>query len=104
MIGLRLNLETRRLTYPKLTLSVLSIICLFYLSGCSGTSKLPEAKRLYTGATVKLESKEKVKDESVLSTQLAATITPKPNTSFFGIRPGLFFYNLAGTPKKKKGL
>ena len=104
MIGLRLNLETRRLTYQKLTLSVLSIIGLFYLSSCSGTSKLPEGKRLYTGATVKLESTEKIKNESALSTELAATITPKPNTSFFGIRPGLFFYNLAGTPKKEKGL
>ncbi|WP_150088565.1 translocation and assembly module lipoprotein TamL [Adhaeribacter rhizoryzae] len=104
MIGSRLNPKSPRFSYPKLTLSVLSIFCLFYLSGCSGTSKLPEGKRLYTGANVKLESKEKIKDESALSTQLAATITPKPNTSFLGIRPGLFFYNLAGTPKKKKGL
>ena len=104
MIGLRLISKSYWLTNSKLILSVLSIFSLFHLAGCSGTSKLPEGKRLYTGATVKLESKEKIKDETALSTELAATITPKPNTSFFGIRPGLFFYNLAGTPKKKKGL
>jgi len=102
--GSRLTFKITWLHYQKLTLSVLSIFSLFYLAGCSGTNKLPEGKRLYTGATVKLESKEKIKNEAALNTELTATITPQPNTSFFGIRPGLFFYNLAGTPKKKKGL
>ena len=104
MTGLRPAPENQWLTYQKLTQLVLGIFSLFYLAGCSGTGKLPEGKRLYTGATVKLESKEKIAKESALSAELAASITPKPNTSFLGIRPGLFFYNLAGTPKKKKGL
>ena len=92
------------LTYRKMALSFLGFIVLVYVTGCSGTNKLPAGKRLYTGATVKLESKEKIKNESALAAELTATITPKPNTSFLGMRPGVFFYNLAGTPKKKKGL
>jgi outer membrane protein assembly factor BamA len=96
----------RLLQHPcrKIAGWLFSLSLLVYLSSCSGTSKLPEGKRLYTGATVKLESKEKIANEADLKTELAAVISPKPNTSFFGMRPGLFFYYLAGTPKKKKGL
>ncbi|PIQ22396.1 MAG: hypothetical protein COW65_03400, partial [Cytophagales bacterium CG18_big_fil_WC_8_21_14_2_50_42_9] len=105
MIGFRLtNLLTNSNLYRKTALSLFSIIGLLYITGCSGTNKIPDGKRLYTGATVKLESSEKIKNESALATELTAVITPQPNKSFFGMRPGLFFYNLAGTPKKKKGL
>ena len=100
MNGLRLFTHCCR----KNSTWLFSLGLLVYLCGCSGTAKLPEGKRLYTGATVKLESKEKIAGEAALKDELAAVITPKPNTSFFGMRPGLFFYNLAGTPKKKKGL
>ena len=31
-------------------------------------------------------------------------VRPKPNSTILGLRPKLFVYNLAGTPKKEKGL
>jgi outer membrane protein assembly factor BamA len=106
MTGLRLKNIFIIFPYPyqKTARLFLNMLALLFLAGCSGTAKLPAGKRLYTGATVKLESKEKIADESALAAELTATITPKPNTSFLGMRPGLFFYNLAGTPKKGKGL
>ena len=105
MVGLRLTyLLPNGNQYRKITLLFFSIIGLLYLTGCSGTNKLPAGKRLYTGATVNLESTEKIQNESALATELTSVITPQPNKSFLGMRPGLFFYNLAGTPKKEKGL
>ncbi|WP_051359783.1 BamA/TamA family outer membrane protein [Adhaeribacter aquaticus] len=93
-----------QINYRKAVLLLSGIFSLFYLAGCSGLSKLPPGKRLYTGATVKLESQEPIKNEAALSTELASVITPKPNTSFFGMRPKLAIYNFVGTPKKEKGL
>jgi outer membrane protein assembly factor BamA len=40
----------------------------------------------------------------VLEKELQELITPKPNSTVLGMRPGVWFYYLAGTPKKKKGL
>lgn len=59
---------------------------------------------LYTGAEVKIEndtlSKKERKD---LQTALEANLTPKPNSTFLGLRPKLYFYNIAKEPKKEKG-
>lgn len=59
---------------------------------------------LYTGAEINIEndtvSKKEKKD---LKSALEANLTPKPNSSFLGLRPKLFFYNIAKEPKKEKG-
>jgi outer membrane protein assembly factor BamA len=59
---------------------------------------------LYTGAKVKIEndtiSKKEKKD---LQSALEANLTPKPNSTFLGLRPKLYFYNIAKEPKKDKG-
>lgn len=73
------------------------------LPGCTGTSKLPEGKKLYTGAKIVLKSDQKIPTEKTLLPQLEAVITPKPNASFFGMRPKVALYNFAGGDKKKKG-
>lgn len=80
-------------------LFVVLLIC-----GCGGTQHLPEGELLYTGATIKVEGTTTSKSErKEIKTALEDLVRPKPNSSFFGIRPKLFFYNLAGTPKKEKG-
>lgn len=68
------------------------------------TRYLKEGEMLYTGAEIKIEndtiSKKEKKD---LKSALEANLTPKPNSSFLGLRPKLFFYNIAKEPKKEKG-
>jgi outer membrane protein assembly factor BamA len=68
------------------------------------TRYLKEGEMLYTGAEVNIEndtiSKKEKKD---LQTALESNLTPKPNSSFLGLRPKLFFYNIAKEPKKEKG-
>ncbi|MBE0392910.1 BamA/TamA family outer membrane protein [Flavobacterium sp. PL002] len=87
----------------KYTLSCLLLSALF-LAACTGTRNLPEGELLYTGATIKVESKTTPKKErKALKTALTPLLRPKPNSSILGLKPKLFFYNLAGEPKKDKG-
>ncbi|MEC5173408.1 BamA/TamA family outer membrane protein [Chryseobacterium nepalense] len=68
------------------------------------TRYLKDGEMLYTGAEINIEndtvSKKEKKD---LKSALEANLTPKPNSSFLGLRPKLFFYNIAKEPKKEKG-
>lgn len=74
------------------------------LFSCSNTRFLKEGQMLYTGADVNIEndtiSKKEKKD---LQTVLEDNLTPKPNSSFLGLRPRLFFYNITKEPEKDKG-
>mgnify|MGYP003601293696 FL=1 len=74
------------------------------VSSCSNTRFLPEGELLYTGGKVTVEEKEMSKKEKkALKTALKEVLRPKPNSSILGLRPKLYIYNLAGTPKKEKG-
>ncbi|AMJ64095.1 translocation and assembly module lipoprotein TamL [Hymenobacter sp. PAMC 26628] len=73
-----------------------------WLSACSGLKYIPANEKLYTGSTVKIEAPEKPKNESALVTELEAVVRPKPNFSFLGLRPKLFFWHLG--VGKTKGL
>jgi len=60
---------------------------------------------LYTGAEVKIENDtlpKKKKNE--LKAALEENLTPKPNSSFLGLRPKLYAYNATKEPKKEKGI
>ena len=86
--------------------NVLYIVILILLAtACSGTQNLPEGELLYTGGTIKV-----IKDSTMTGKQgrdfqkkLKDVIRPIPNKKFLGMRPKLFFYNLAGDVKKEKG-
>lgn len=68
------------------------------------TRYLKEGQMLYTGAEVNIENDTISKGEKKdLKAGLEANLTPKPNSSFLGLRPKLFFYNIAKEPKKEKG-
>jgi len=71
---------------------------------CSNTKYLQEGQMLYTGAKINIENDTISKNEKKdLQAALEANLTPKPNSSFLGLRPKLFFYNIAKEPKKEKG-
>lgn len=86
--------------FPLQGLGVLLFICLF-LASCTGTSHLPKGERLYTGATIKLESVEKVHKSNIKAVAEAA-VRPEPNSSYLGIRPQLWLYMAAGENPKSK--
>ena len=82
--------------------------CILFLAlaiaSCSNTRFLPEGELLYTGAKITVEGKETSKKErKALKNQLKDLVRPKPNATILGLRPKLYIYNLAGTPKKEKG-
>lgn len=80
------------------------IVVVLFIASC-GTSKLEKGELLYTGAEINITSDSLSKKEiKRLKENLQENLTPKPNTSILGIRPKLFFYNLIGETKKKKGL
>ncbi|MDF2833843.1 BamA/TamA family outer membrane protein [Chryseobacterium indoltheticum] len=90
-----------------------NIYCKYFLASgvtvavisCSNTKFLKDGQMLYTGAEVKIESDTlSKKEKSELQSALEENLTPKPNSSFLGLRPKLYAYNATSEPKKEKGL
>lgn len=90
MISVKLPRRLKR----RLLCWLLALPVALYLSSCSGTGKLKEGQRLYTGAKVKIASPHPVSNKAELTTILESVITPQPNKSFLGMRPGVAFYNM----------
>ena len=66
---------------------------------------MPEGDLLYTGGSVTVkDSILKKKERKALENELNDLLRPKPNKQFLGLRPKLWFYNIAGEPKKQKGI
>lgn len=80
-------------------------LSLFFTFGCSNTRYLPEGDLLFTGSSVTVkDSVLKKKEKKALENELETLLRPKPNKKIFGLRPKLLIYNLAGEPKKEKGI
>lgn len=93
--------------------NTLNTYCNFFLASgmtvavisCSNTKFLKDGQMLYTGAEVKIESDSlSKKEKSALQSALEENLTPKPNSTFLGLRPKLYAYNTTKEPKKEKGL
>lgn len=73
--------------------------------GCSNTKYLPKGELLYVGPKVEVEdSIIKRKERKALASELKGLVRPKPNSKILGLRPKLWIYNIAGEPKKEKGI
>lgn len=80
-------------------------LSLFFIFGCSNTKYLPEGDLLYTGGTVTVkDSVIKKKERKALEKEMEGLLRPKPNKTILGLRPKLWFYNIAGQPTKEKGI
>jgi len=79
----------------------IGIVCFF--ASCSNTKYLPKGETLYTGSKIKYVSQDSSakSQKAVLKDELNAIILPKPNSSIFGLRINLWFYNIAGKPRGK---
>ncbi|WP_166920058.1 translocation and assembly module lipoprotein TamL [Flavobacterium poyangense] len=81
------------------------MLSLFFVFGCSNTKYLPEGDLLYTGGSVTVKDTIlNKKERKALESELEALLRPKPNKQILGLRPKLWFYNMAGEPKKQKGI
>lgn len=71
---------------------------------CSNTKFLKEGQMLYTGGEVKIDNDTiPKKEKKELQAALEENLIPKPNSTILGLRPKLYFYNIAKEPKKDKG-
>src|SRR5690606_27927590 len=52
----------------------------------------PEDERLYTGATLTIESDSTIVNESGLKSELESVLRPEPNSTFLGMHLGLYYY------------
>lgn len=83
---------------------ILFILIVLFITSCSNTKYLPAGEKLYIGGEVKvIDDSLNRKKRKELEAELQGLLRPKPNSSILGLRPKLFFYNIAGTPKKEKG-
>ncbi len=81
-----------------------ALSALLIASACSNTKYLAEGELLYVGASVKVDDKNLPKKQrKALKKELEDLTRPVPNKEILGLRPKLWFYNIAGTPKKEKG-
>ncbi|MBW3519749.1 BamA/TamA family outer membrane protein [Flavobacterium sp. NKUCC04_CG] len=81
------------------------IVLVMGLSSCSNTRYLKSGELLYVGASIKIEDDSLSKSQKKeLRSSLEELVRPKPNSKILGLRPKLYFYNLAGEPKKDKGI
>ncbi len=70
--------------------------------GCTGLRLLPAGAILYTGAKVTLQKKGTIEDRADQQAAVNGVLMPHPNETFLHFwRPRLWFYEIAGTPKKK---
>lgn len=81
-----------------------SLIAVLLLYGCSNTKYLPEGDMLYIGGEVKVnDTVFPRKERKALEKELEPLLRPKPNSKILGLRVKLWFYNIAGEPKKDRG-
>ena len=86
----------------SLWMSAILVACL--LQGCTATKFLNDNESFYTGAKIKLNPQGSIGRQKQIVSDLQEFITPKPNSTILGMRPGVWFYYKAGAPTKTKGL
>jgi outer membrane protein insertion porin family len=64
------------------------------ISSCAVKKYVPEDELLFTGSDLEitLDSLTDVRDKAALKLQLESVLTPQPNTTFLGMRPGLHYH------------
>ena len=101
------NPSRRTISSPlrRFVKSVCLVLLVMGMYGCTATKFLKEGESFYGGHEIHFDTQgQKVGRKKILKTELEEFIQPKPNKKFLGMRPSVWFYYIAGTPKKEKGL
>lgn len=78
------------------------LMALLILSACNTVKYLKPGQELYTGAKIKVVSKDNV-NKNLIRKEMEKVLKPKPNQTILGIRFKLWFYDVAGkNPKRLK--
>ncbi len=87
----------------RLPSAVVAVAAFLILHGCSAIRYVPDDRILYDGYKVQLEPEGRVRAKNSIRDLMDQHVSPKPNTKILGMRPGLWFYYIAGpaTPEKK---
>jgi len=91
----------------KTSTLILSLICFSALfSACSNIKYLKEGENLYVKGKVELQPDTSFPKKYIkpLQENLDGYLRPQPNSSILGLRPKLWFYNIAGNTTSKKGI
>ncbi|MCK7589005.1 outer membrane protein assembly factor [Subsaxibacter sp. CAU 1640] len=59
---------------------------------CSIRKYIPENERLYTGATIEIQSDSVIRGEEYLKEELQGVVSPEPNSKFLGMYLGLYYH------------
>lgn len=87
------------------TLNYISALALAATLVSCNTRYLKDGELLYTGAKIKIDNDTLSKDDKdELREGMEKNLTPKPNSSFLGLRPRLWIWNITPEPKKPKGI
>lgn len=81
--------------------SVLVLVVFFTLYSCSVSKYIPEGEKLYTGAELSMQIADSIQNISETRQELQSLLKPKPNATFLGMRPSLYFHYKA--QKEKPG-
>jgi outer membrane protein insertion porin family len=79
----------------KFVFYVFVLLAVACISGCRCVKYLPKGDTLYTGSVIHIES-ETVINKKDLSNELEKVERPKPNSTFLGMRPKLWVYDITG--------
>ncbi|MBS1935326.1 MAG: hypothetical protein JST96_15100, partial [Bacteroidetes bacterium] len=89
---------------PRLILYI--PVALIFFAACNESKHIGQGQYLYNSNSIEIKSSENIssKQKKDLRNDLDALLRPKLNGSILGIRFKLWIYNIAGNPKKEKGL
>lgn len=86
-----------RMTNTGCLLAILSV-----LVSCRATKFLKEDETFYSGADIVFHEHGRVGGKHKIKQKLESLISPKPNSTFLGARPGVWIYYATGTSENKK--
>lgn len=90
---------------PTPLYTILLCVYVLFAASCSNTKYLKEGQTLYRGAEVSIvDSNISKKEKKSLEEELEELIRPQPNRKLFGLKFRLWVWNVAGEPKKPKGI
>jgi len=82
---------------------ILCAIWILLTCSCTANKFLQDGQKYYDGAEVVYKPKKNLKDDAEVKDDVEKLLTPEPNTRLLGMRPRVWFYNIAGETKKNKG-
>ena len=78
--------------YSRFKKTLVFLVPVWILVGCSVSKFIPEDEKLYTGANLEINRDFSVKGFKEVNTELEGLLKPEPNSKILGMRIGLWSY------------